>query len=328
MHDPELITLDLNSPPQRVRVDVPSDEDFRPWMHAAMKCYCASMREKPFERAPMGWHALVRGFFAAQGTDRRVFQDEPCPAFTKWDGDRVMVCLTGGKDSVLMLLEMIEARGADNVIGFYVDGLNRSEASYERAAVSAICEKHGVRYAIARAQVSGAKNRTGHQIGLRDQLVLTMAMMYARYFEANSFAMGIHFDEHDETAPTWSESATAIGLWSELTGFTVHTLPIDELAIINRMIEHHMDTLEMTVSCYTQRNFRESQHARMVKKFPDSWVHPNGCGICNKCLRIQGAVALHRGDTAMLDYVMTRHEKDFPDEPTLRLIRDQIQSAA
>lgn len=330
MSNPELITLDLKSPPQRIRVTVPHYDDMAPFMGAAMQLYAASMRDTGLERLPGRFAKLLTGYYNVVRIDKKVVQTTDVPAFTQWIGDRVMICLTGGKDSVMQLIECIDEYGKDRLIGFYVDGLNRSEQSYEREAVVALCKLHGIPHIIAKAQISGQMNRMGHMIGMRDQLILTMATMYARREAASTLAMGLHFAESSETSPLWSESRTAITLWADIAkakGFpvTIRVLPYDELETIDRIIGH-MDSLNLSVSCYTQRNFRENQHQRMVKKLPGSWVHPNGCGLCIKCVRIQAVIAENNNDQQMIDYVIDRFCKDFPGDGVLGAWNERIQS--
>jgi len=330
MCNPDLITLDLKSAPQRIRVTVPNYPDMLPFMGAAMKIFAASMRDKGLERIPYGFADLVKGYYKVMRIEKKVIVTNTVDSFESWDGDKVMVCLTGGKDSAMMLLECVAKYGNENVIGFYVDGINRSEQSYEREAAKRICEKHGVQYIQAQAQISGAMNRSGHLIGLRDQLILSMASMFARQEGVSKLALGLHYDPNSETSPTWSESKTALTMWVELAhdcGFPVEliVLPYNEIETIDKIYADHPDTLALTVSCYTQRNFRENQHTKMRKRYPNSWVHPTGCGLCVKCLRIQGVVAVEERNTEMMDYVVQRHLADYPNDPTLVLVNERIQ---
>ena len=335
MRNSDLIVLDLKSPPQRIQVTVPRYEDMFSYMSASMKLFAASMRDTGFERIPDGFDKMLSGYYEANEITKIIqVLDKPEP-FEMWIGNKCLVLLTGGKDSVMLLIDSIKLYGQDRVIGFYVDGMNRSESVYERESARRICEMLDVRYIQGRIQLSGMKNRAGHLIGLRDQLLLSMATMYARREGASILATGLHYGADEQrtlSRPLWGESKEAIGMWTEIThrcGFqcVIDVLNYTELDTIDK-IAQHPDILALTSSCYTQKNFRENQHARMKTKYPDSWLHPNGCGVCIKCLRINGTMAVQRGDKQLIEYVMGRYKRDYPDDGVLEKLNERIQSHA
>ena len=174
MSNIKLKTLILKSPPQRVMATVPMVSDMDAFIGAGMKLYAASMRlESGIERMPSGFAALLRGYYAAQGViTKTVLRTKEHVGFTGWLGNKSVVCLTGGKDSVLMLIEEIEKRGVENVIALYVNGVNRSEQSYERTACGNITDYLGVQLIIVQCTISGVLNRSNNNIGMRDQLII------------------------------------------------------------------------------------------------------------------------------------------------------------
>lgn len=328
MRNPDLTRYRIESHPQRIEFEVPTGTPYGELVSVAGKAFCASMRDTGIEQMPSNWAPLLRDYYQAAGITKSVYTGTASPTPPPLPGWRTLVLMTAGKDSTLKLLHQVERYGQKDVVAFYVDGLNRSEASYERDAVRRISETLGVRHVIVRCRVSGAKNRTGHWIGLRNQLVHAIAAAWAPALDGGRLADGTHHEITSETSPLWTQSRSAYRQWASITGMPVETMDMGEIEIIEEMWEQHPGFLAMTVSCYTQRNFREKQHEKTGKRFPQSWVHPTGCGICLKCLRIQGVVAMLRGDDSMLEYVMERRAKDHPNDSMLRKLHDRVHSNA
>lgn len=211
------------------------------------------------------------------------------------DDSKHVVFLTSGKDSVHLLQTIVGKFGAQNVLAIYVDRLNKSEAVYESKNSEKIAAHFGVKYHRVEVVNSIKLNRDGHNIGLRDQMILVSALSEIFNFRASNVWYGV---THDEQPPSlWTETYDAHVYIQQLI-WTMYGVKLSihfhcengvhELDIIREIVQDRA-LLDMTSSCYSQQNFREHKHDSVQRKFP-KFPFYNGCGSCVKCMRINGGI--------------------------------------
>jgi 7-cyano-7-deazaguanine synthase in queuosine biosynthesis len=260
------------------------------------------------------------------------------------DRRRVTITFTGGKDSTHLLMRVLE-RGTPeaHVQAVYCKNLNRSETAYEQKAVVKICERLGVRLRTVDVTNSIKLNRAGHNIGLREQLILCLALPYIVEFGSGLVLYGLHEGFETVTPALYSSHKSAFehylaylrefGVELEVRNHVDYP-DVNELMIARDLIERGRELLDMGSSCYTQMNFREACHERLQAKMPDMPLY-NGCGSCVKCLRINGAILLYdaraRAAPAAQRAALARHLFEgfmrFPHDHTLADVMEEIGGA-
>jgi hypothetical protein len=111
------------------------------------------------------------------------------------DLTKAIVMFTSGKDSLHLLLRLIESGKfqPENILCIYVKNLNKSETHYEQIAIRKISLATGMKFKIVELSNSVKINRTGHNIGLREQLILMLALPYILDFGASEVFYGTSF---------------------------------------------------------------------------------------------------------------------------------------
>ncbi len=218
----------------------------------------------------------------------------------KLDPNKFTVMLTGGKDSLHALMVLLEKHKKKNIQCLYVPNINKSESYHEKIAVTEVCKKAGVRFRIIDASNSIQLNRSGHNIALRSQLLVTLALPYILDFGSHNVTFGLeHLDYPDPGLYTCSKESFDFfknalnNTYNIKLNIVDHPMaPIKEFDIIKQMIEKWPEYLDLSSSCYRQLNFREKQNSLLRERHPDFKCY-QGCGNCVKCLRINGVKALY-----------------------------------
>ena len=251
----------------------------------------------------------------------------------KPNSERVSIMFTGGKDSLHLLLKLIEQYGRENIIAIYCKNLNRSEACYEKETVKIICDKLGVKYRLIDITNSIKLNRNDHNIGLREQLILGCALPYIMSFKASKVFYGLHdgfekltpalFTSHKKAFAHVTKSLTSYGVNLEIRNHIDYP-DVSEISILKDLIENHYDLFLMTNSCYTQKNFREMHHEKQQSKYKTIRLY-NGCGVCLKCLRINAALLIYRDveknkveSIRLSQFIAGKFHRDYPGDNILK----------
>ncbi len=219
---------------------------------------------------------------------------------TPLDKNKITIMFTGGKDSLHVLLTLLKKHKAENIQCVYIPNINKSESYYERTTVDKICTKAKVKFIVVDVSNSVRINREGHNIGLRDQLLVVLALPYILQFGSHRVIFGLHDAFWKLSGPLFTSHCSAFGfLMDHLRemGVEIKIEPhpnkaITEIQITRELIEKWPEYFWMTNSCYRQLNFRERQHKACQERHPDFKIY-HGCGNCIKCLRINGILALY-----------------------------------
>lgn len=224
---------------------------------------------------------------------------------------RPLVFFTSGKDSLHLAL-YLKARSPVLV---YIDGLNRSESVYEKRTGAAFAKAFGFDFKILKIPKPIKRNRSGHNIGLRDQIIVATAYPLIQKLEISEVWFGV---THPVQPPElFTETFQAHDLASVLYDHEVTVRfhfenGFSEMAIMKECIEK--DLLKFTSSCYSQPNFREHKHKLLKNKFPKQSLY-HGCGSCLKCLRINGSiVAFDPGVSPAFRAYWLRKTRDVKDD--------------
>lgn len=282
---------------------------FQKCLSETVRAYAASASKSPIitEGVSNNLFKLVHEYFIANRfpTPRQLPAQPSKNTFTfpVFDKDRVSVMFTAGKDSLHLLVRLIE-RGIrpGNIQAVYVKNLNRSETWYEQRAIPEIASLLGITYQIVDVTNSIRLNRTGHNIGLREQLILACALPYILDFKSPLIFYGLHDGFEHMSPPLYTSHKSAFDIYRNylFEDFNVRLFVanhpdypnVSEHSIAKDLITRHRDLLNKSRSCYTQKNFREHHHGNLQAKIPNIPIY-NGCGYCLKCLRINGAILLY-----------------------------------
>jgi hypothetical protein len=266
---------------------------------------------------------------------RGELQKKKITKFVYPKSDSIGIMFTSGKDSLHLLLKLIESHGAKKITAFYIKNINKSETHYEQQSVVEICKKLEIDLEMISASNSIVLNRSNHNIGLREQLLATCVVPFLIQRKISKLYFGLHesfkninpplYGSNEEAFGFWQKALAQYGLEIEIHGH-VDSEKLNEYGITKEIISKHPDLLSLSSSCYTQLNFREYRHAQMAQKYPHLALY-QGCGTCLKCLRINGtklAMGLI-GDvkeekTALANYIINRFEQDYHMDHTLEEI--------
>ena len=256
--------------------------------------------------------------------------------------DKHVVMFTSGKDSLHLLLRLIEEFGKENILALYCSNINKSENYYETKAVKKICAHLGVRWKIIKVTNSIRLNRTNHNIGLREQLTLGTALPYILSWRAKHVWYGVYRAFDDIMSGVFSHHKSAFEIATghlkevgvDLTISNHIDYPIQNIMILKFLIEKHRDIFFMSSSCYSQLNFREMHHRREQKKYPDIELY-HGCGICLKCLIANGGILLFDKKAQMApglqrdrlkNQIIRGYKSKHPDDGALKQIYDMMMT--
>ncbi len=294
------------------KYDVPLPPGFHRLFKEVADCYYFSAVKSPnpvLRGTTKEMRDLLAGYYAANKIDhtlRASITVVPPAPVTKLDDDKVAIMLTGGKDSVHALLEVLKTTKPENVMGIYIPNINRSESYYEKQAVPNICNKLGVAHHVVDLKNGVKLNRTDHNIALRDQFMVMIALPYIIQFGAKRVMFGLK-GAHLPAAMFTSE-IEAFDLFEKrllLDGIEIKVIfhprgKITELQIIRELFEKSPEILALTSSCYTQLNFRESRNKACQVRNPGVKIY-HGCGSCLKCLRVNSALMLYKESGPLLE---------------------------
>jgi len=243
------------------------------------------------------------------------------------------VFLTGGKDSVHCLLRMIETYPIEEIRAIYVDRINKSECYYERKSIKKICLKLKIPLFIINSTYSMKLNRTGHNIGMREQLILAASLPFLIsesigdvYFGLTHIVDRLPTDE-DSVIEWQRKDFENLGINIKIHRHIDYP-NITEQEIMKDMIERFPDVLNMVTSCYTQINWREQMHERIKNDFNSLNLY-SGCGYCIKCLRINLSkilyeFALDENTKRFFRFNLEIIKKKFKNDETLKVLVDEI----
>lgn len=243
------------------------------------------------------------------------------------------VFLTGGKDSVHCLLRMIETYPLEEIRAIYVDRINKSECYYERKSIKKMCLKLNIPLFIINSTYSMKLNRTGHNIGMREQLILAASLPFLIsesighvYFGLTHIVDRLPTDE-DSVLEWQRKDFENLGVNIQINRHVDYP-NITEQEIMKDMIERFPDVLNMVTSCYTQINWREQMHDRIKSNFSSLNIY-SGCGYCLKCIRINLSKILWEfpfNDTSkrFFNFNLEIIEKKFKRDETIRILISEI----
>ena len=257
----------------------------------------------------------------------------------KRTGNNIAVMLSGGKDSVHLLLKLSEKLPKNNIICFYTPSLNKSEQYYEKKAVKKICSKLEIKLIILDLKCSVKLNRMNHNISLREQLIYTICLPYLIENECSIVYWGNCIDFYSDNPSIYSASKSALDFVNEYLGYYgIEILQNNHSDIIKNfksniifeeMTTKYKEYLDLTSSCYSQLNFKETKHKRLKAKFSDIELY-NGCGSCIKCLRINAALLLYRDKNhpegiKLLNHIINVQKKNHPKDKVLLFFVNQLR---
>lgn len=228
-------------------------------------------------------------------------------------GENICIMLSGGKDSVHLLVKALEKYPKDKLYCFYVPNLNKSEQYYEKKSVIKICNKLGVKIITPEVKNSVQINRMNHNISFREQLIFTICLPYILNYQCGKIYWGNYVSFFDPFAHLYVASKESVDFISQcLEEFGIkithhnHTDLVENFnadSIFSEMVIQYRELLDLTSSCYTQINFRENRHKLLKGKIKSINIY-NGCGSCIKCLRINAAIlAFGEYDKKSQDYI-------------------------
>ncbi len=250
--------------------------------------------------------SLLEKFFKSNKIDITSFEIEnfvpiksgPLPL----DKDKTTIMFTGGKSSLHALLTLLEKTKPKNIQCIYIPNISKSESIYERKSVEEICTRLETRFKIVECSNSVRLNRANHNIGLRDQLLVVLALPYIVDFGSSNIIFGLHDAFITRSGPLFTSHGSAFLLLSERIAQNGMSLkigphPISDITrpeIIKDLVKKWPEYFWMTNSCSRQPSSRVDQNSKLKERHPDFKIY-NGCGTCIKCLRTNGVLALLEG---------------------------------
>jgi len=215
-----------------------------------------------------------------------------------FDDKKVAIAYSGGKDCVYLAIKLIESGiKPENILNIYIPNINKSESHYEKIAVEKTSNFLGCQYHIVETKNSIKVNRSGHNIGTREQLIAGIALPYMIQFGASKLYFGLKKDSGDLL---FTDRRDVFDLFEKRIKYDVPQIDLipygplvglTDLSIAKYMVKNCPGILDLTSSCYTQINFRERRHKALQDKFPNIPLY-NGCGSCQKCMIINGAIVI------------------------------------
>lgn len=250
----------------------------------------------------------------------------------KINGDNNLILFTSGKDSTYLLTKLIKQNKKTYAI--YFPNINKSESIYEKKSVVEICKDLNVPLIIPKVTNSIRVNRDGHNIGLREQLLLSLAMPVAEKYGCSNIYLGVYATEKPpELYAAWPET---LSLTEKLLTDFNYNVSINymneetEYTVLKSLAQNNSNLLRKCTSCYSQINFRENKHKRLKEKLPNLDIY-KGCGSCIKCLRINSALlpsfykTSYKSEAQYLErYIRKRQQERYSKDLTLRTLLDDL----
>ncbi len=322
---------------ERLEVEAPELNGYKWLFYQVLYCYYLSAKKAKLIKSVVLSRPLllfIQSYFQKNSIDY-TSGGEPgvenkFHGLIKTDPKKHAVMLTSGKDSVHLLKFLVEKYGAENIIGIYVDRINKSEAIYEAAASKILADLFQIQFKKVEVTNSIDLNREGHNIGLRDQLLLTLALPFIFEFGAAKVWYGV--THHEQPPQLWTETQEAHQFVLEVirkmwqVDLEVHfhcENGFHEFDILRDAVQD-LGLLSLTSSCYCQKNFREHRNDLLTSKFPKQYLY-HGCGSCVKCMRINGGIlAFTSNFTRDFAQHWFKQIEKYPQDETLNSLRPLV----
>jgi len=195
----------------------------------------------------------------------------------KTDAGKYTLMMTGGINSTLTLLRLIEAHGKENIQCVYVPEINKGEMHGHLVASTKICGTLGVKLVVVDAWNSINLNKEFGNKGLCEQLLITLALPHILEFQSSNVIFGTEFSDQ-----FYRKALEFFNVHLIITGQSVKTSEV-----IRKLIEKWPEYLYMTSSCVKQDKFRKKQYEKFVQMQPGFKAY-EGCGACLECCQING----------------------------------------
>jgi len=287
---------------------------------------------------------ILKGFFIHQKSSVSFFKTketktELAPDYS-FDESKIAVAFSGGKDCVYLVHKLIESGyKPENILNLYIPSLNKSESYYEKIAVEKISKKFGCQFHIIPTVNSIKLNRTGHNIGVREQLIAGLCLPYMIQFGASKIYFGLK--KEVSNSHLYSDDPKVFKLYQDRINKDVPQIELvpysllkgtTDLDIAKVMAREMRDILDITSSCYTQLNFREKRHETLKQRFKEIPIY-NGCGSCQKCMIINAAIVLEMVEVIkdstkkrFLNFYEKRMEEKFMDNTDITTAHKEMKS--
>lgn len=211
----------------------------------------------------------------------------------KMDKDKVLVGLSGGKDSVYSLVTAVEKYGSNNVVAVNIDSIMRILPKEELEASKDICRMLGVELVIIPIHYSFKKYRgiyNGAEIAMATALMVPVAFDYG----IRNIVLGTLKNEKDifdVQAPTISETGTMIALFNNFLSdvgidIEIYSGVKDTKEPLVYLMSNYPELMGETVSCMMLSHLYTSHKKRAIQKYPDFPFYRRMCGVCPKCMTI------------------------------------------
>lgn len=251
----------------------------------------------------------------------------------KIKGENNLVLFTSGKDSTY-LLSKIASESKGKTYAIYIPNINKSETYYEKKSTFQIASKLGVELIMPDIVNSIKINRDGHNIGLREQLLLMLALPVAQRYNCSNLYLGVYPNEKPpELFAAWPETLKLTEQFFKEFNYNVNIKyfgeNITEHLILKEMAKNQRELLHECTSCYSQLNFRETKHKRLKQKLPNIEIY-KGCGSCIKCLRMNAALLPYMDDKFSSEkkylkkYIEVRHAGKWSKDKTLTSLLNDL----
>src|SRR4030042_5147102 len=220
---------------------------------------------------------------------------------------KVIIGISGGKDSIYALVKAIEKYGKDNVVAVYIDNIMGICPEQERSASITICKMLDVHLVSIKIKNSFKKHRgvlNGAEISMAAALMIPVALYYGAY----SVIMGTIESERDifnVQPPTFSETMPVIELFNEfLVNIGIDIKMVSGVPDIKTpliyLMQNYPNIMAETVSCMMLSGFLVSHRRRAIKNYPEFPFYKRMCGVCAKCMMINTFRMKYQDDVKQL----------------------------
>lgn len=213
------------------------------------------------------------------GASPTQFEKTPPP---KMNPKKYTVMFNGGIKSTLTLLRLVESQGKENVQCIYVPNINKNEMHGHLLSATLICGKAGVSLIVVDAWNSINVNKDNENIGLRDQLLVTLALPHILKFGSSIVIFGTEYSDQ-----IYQKALEYFNVHLIITG---QSLKVSET--VRQLIEKWPEYLYLTSSCAKQDKFRKRQYDKLLQLHPGFKAYI-GCGNCLECCKINGILSFY-----------------------------------